>query len=316
MAHIPDGFLSTPVAAGTLVAAGAVTALAARRARDGLDDRAAPTLGLATAAIFAIQAINFPVAAGTSGHLLGGVLAATIFGPWAAFLVITSVIIVQAVLFADGGLTAVGANILNIAGGGALVGYAIYRLLDLTLGGGRRRRAWAAALAAYVTTVLTGAAAGIEIGLSGVAPLQLAAGAMAGVHGVIGVAEAAGTGLAVTALTRRRPELLFGDGKEPAHPRLSRAAALAGLGAIAVVAGALSIVASAAPDSLQRVAIDLGFADAATAWQPAPIAAYEAWFADGLVTALAISLGVALLFLGVAALTRALAAGHEVRQVR
>lgn len=316
MAHIPDGFLSAPVAAGTLVVAGAVTALAARKARDGLDDRAAPTLGLATAAIFAIQAINFPVAAGTSGHLLGGVLAATIFGPWAAFLVMTSVVIAQAVLFADGGLTALGANVLNIAGGGALAGYAIYRLLLRTLGAGRRRRAVAAAMAAYAATVLTGTAAGLEIGLSGVAPLRLAAGAMAGVHGVIGVAEAAATGFAVAALTRRRPDLLYGHGEERARPRPSRVLALAGLGAIAIVAGALSIIASAAPDSLERVAIDLGFAEAATAWQRAPFAEYRAWIAGGTGTALAVGLGVALLFAGVAALVRALARGREVRRVR
>lgn len=305
MAHIPDGFLSAPVAAGTLVAAATLTAYAARRARNDLDDRAAPTLGLATAAIFAAQAVNFPVAAGTSGHLLGGVLAAIIFGPWTAFLVMTSVVIAQAILFADGGLTAMGANVLNIAGGGALFGYAIYRGVGATLGTGVRRRSLAAATAAYVSTIITGTAAGLQIGLSGVAPIKLAAAAMAGVHGLIGLAEAIITGLAVAALFRRRADLLYESRRTTVRPRPSRALVLSALGVIAVVAGVLSIVASAAPDGLERVAIDLGFAEAATAWIRAPFAGYRAWLPDPAGTALTVAFGVALLFAGVLALARA-----------
>jgi len=305
MAHIPDGFLSAPVSAGTFVAAGAVTAVAARRAKARLDDRAAPTLGLATAAVFAAQAVNFPVAAGTSGHLLGGTLVAVVFGPWAGFLVMTAVVIAQAVIFADGGLTALGANILNIAGVGALLGYAVYRMLAGLAGEGPRRRALSAAVAAYLATLLTGVAAGLELGLSGVAPPRLSVGAMASVHALIGLAEAGITGLAVWGLARKRADLLFrARAAQAAKP--PPAVVLGGLGVIAILAGLLAIVASAAPDGLERVAIDLGFADAATSWEAAPLAGYRAWVPGAVGTLLAVVLGVALLFAGTAATVRAL----------
>ncbi len=306
MAHIPDGFLSAPVAATTLVAAGALAAFAARRAQSRLDDRAAPTLGLATAAVFAAQTLNFPVAAGTSGHLLGGVLLAVIFGPWATYLVMTAVMIVQALIFGDGGLTALGANILNIGGAGALVGFALLGALLKLSGDGPRRRGVAAAVAAYLASVLTGAAAGVEIGVSGVAPTRLAVSAMTGVHAIIGAVEAAITGPAVWALARKRPDLIYSPhAAGSAGP--ARVAVLAALGAVALFAGALSLVASAAPDSLERVAIDLGFAAAANAWKGAVFTGYRAWFPGPAGTIVAIVIGLALLFAGAAALARALA---------
>lgn len=313
MAHIPDGFLSAPVAAGTLAAAAAVTAYAARKAGAEVDERQAPTLGLATAAIFAAQAINFPVAAGTSGHLMGGVMAAVVFGPRAGFLVMTAVLLAQALLFADGGITALGANILNIAALGALGGYALYRAALAALGVGPRRRAFAAGLAALVASVATGAAAGAEIGVSGVAPIGLAVGAMASVHLLVGIVEGTVTGVALWALSERRPDLLRRD-LDATHRSPGRAAVLATLGAIAVLAGGLSIVASAAPDGLERVAVDLGFAELATSWGEAPLAGYRAWLSGGAGTALAIVMGVLLLFAGVAALARASARARPSRE--
>jgi cobalt/nickel transport system permease protein len=315
MAHIPDGFLSAAVSATTLVAAGAVTAYAARRSQKNLDERAAPTLGLATAAVFAAQAVNFPVAAGTSGHLLGGVLVAVLFGPWAGYLVMTAVLIVQALIFADGGLTALGANVLNIAGIGALVGYGIYRALTALAGEGARRRGLAAAAAAYVATVLTGVAAGWELGLSGVAPIRLSVGAMAGVHAVVGLAEGAITATAVWALTRKRPDLLY-QPRAPATGRLDRAVVVAALGSLAIVVGLLSLVASAAPDGLKRAAIDLGFADAATAWESAPFGNYRAWLPGPAGTAVALVLGIALLFAGAAATFRVMVLARRAREGR
>jgi cobalt/nickel transport system permease protein len=313
MAHIPDGFLSAPLSIGTLAVAGALTAQAARRAQIGLDERAAPTLGLATAAVFAAQAVNFPVAAGTSGHLLGGVLLATIFGPWAGYLVMTAVIIVQAVIFADGGLTALGANALNIGGVGALLGYGGYRALLTLTGAGPRRRGLASAAAAYLATVLTGVAAGFEIGLSGVAPTRVSVGAMAGVHAIMGLAEAAITGLAVASLARKRPDLLYDpQAAAPAGP--GRAVVLAGLGGLATLAGLLSVIASTAPDSLERVAIDLGFAEAAAAWQGAPFPDYRAWLPEPAGMLVALALGIVLLFAGVAAMVRALALARRARE--
>lgn len=313
MAHIPDGFLSASVSAGTLAAAGALTAVAARGAKARLDDRAAPTLGLATAAVFAAQAVNFPVAAGTSGHLLGGTLVAVTFGPWAGFLVMTAVVIAQALIFADGGLTALGANVLNIAGAGALLGYAVYRVLTGLAGGGPLRRAIAAAVAAYLAALTTGIGAGLELGLSGIAPTRISVGAMASVHAVIGLAEAAITGLAVWSLARKRPDLLFrARGSAAAQP--PPAVVLAGLGVVAILAGSLAIIASTAPDGLQRLAIDLGFADAAASWEAAPLAGYRAWIPGAVGTGLAIVLGVALLFAGSAATVRALARVRGTRE--
>ncbi len=312
MAHIPDGFLSAPVSASTLAAAGVIAAYAARRARGQLDERAAPALGLATAAVFAAQTLNFPVVAGTSGHLLGGVLLAVILGPWAAYLVMTAVIIVQALVFADGGLTALGANILNIGGAGALIGYAVYRSLVSLAGDGHRRRGLAAGLAAYVATVITGAAAGLEIGLSGVAPTRLAVGAMSGVHAILAAAEAAITGFAVAALARKRPALIYQPGGAGTGGP-ARVAMLAALGAIAIVAGAVSLVASVAPDGLERVAIDLGFANAARGWQGAPFADYRAWLPGAAGTIVAVTLGVVLVFVGGAAMSRALALARRAR---
>lgn len=305
MAHIPDGFLSASVSATTLVAAVAVTAYAARRSRQDLDERAAPTLGLATAAVFAVQAVNFPVAAGTSGHLLGAVLVAVLFGPWAGFLVMTSVLAVQALIFADGGLTALGANILNIAAVGTVIGYGIYASLITLAGGGPRRRGLAAAAAAYVATVLTGIAAGIELGWSEVAPMRLSVGAMASVHAVMGLAEGAITGLAVWTLARKRPDLLHpSQTAAPAGP--GRRVILAGLGGLAILVGALSLIASSAPDSLERVAIDLGFADAATAWGGALFPEYRAWLPGFVGKMIAFVVSIALLFSGAAAMFRAL----------
>lgn len=304
MAHIPDGFLSASVAAGTFGAAGALVAVAARKTQTRLDDHAAPTLGLATAAVFAAQAVNFPVAAGTSGHLLGGALVAVGFGPWAGFLVMTAVVIAQALIFADGGLTALGANVLNIAGAGALLGYAVYRVLTGLAGGGPWSRALGAAIAAYLATLVTGVAAGVELGLSGMAPTHLSVGAMASVHGVIGLAEAAVTGLAVWSLARKRPDLLYRAGADGA--RKSRpAVVLAGAGSIAIFAGLLSIVASTAPDGLERLAIDLGFADVAKSWG-APLTGYRAWIPGAVGRVVAVILGVALTFAGTAATLRAL----------
>jgi cobalt/nickel transport system permease protein len=310
MAHIPDGFLSTTVSVTTLASAAAVTAYAARRAGDGLEERAGPTLGLATAAVFAAQAVNFPVVAGTSGHLLGGVLLAVMFGPWAGYLVLTAVLVVQALIFADGGLTALGANVLNIAGVGALFGYGLYRAFTGLIGDGGRRRALAAAGAAYLATVATGAAVGLELGLSGIAPTRLAITAMVGVHAIMGVAEAAITGSVVWALTHKRPDLIAA-GRSSGPATRSRAAWLAGVGGLALVAGLLSLVASTSPDSLERLAIDLGFADAAREWFAAPFAGYRAWLPGAAGTVIAIVLGSALMFAGAVAVVRSIAAARR-----
>jgi cobalt/nickel transport system permease protein len=313
MAHIPDGFLSAPVAASTFVAAGAVTAYAAREARAALDDRAAPTLGLITAAVFAAQAVNFPVAGGTSGHLMGGTLVAVLLGPWAAFLAMTAVVVAQALIFADGGLTALGANVLNIAGVGSLLGYVVYRGLVGVTGMGGRRQALAAGIAAWLATVTTGTAAGLQLGLSGTVPTHLAVVAMAGVHAVIGVAEGGITAGAVWALAQKRPELLYRP-RDTAVPTLAGKVVLLGLGVVAFAGGLLTLVASAAPDGLERVAIDLGFAETAEEWSSAPLGGYDIGLPGASGALVALLIGVLLLFAGGAAMARALATARRARE--
>jgi cobalt/nickel transport system permease protein len=232
------------------------------------------------------------------------VLLAVLFGPWAAYLVMTAVIIAQALLFADGGLTALGANVLNIGGAGALFGYAVYRLLTTLIGQSPWARSAAAAAAAYLATVLTGVLAGIELGLSGVAPTAVSLAAMASVYAIIGALEAAITGCVVYAIARRKPGLLFGL-PSGVYGGPTNAAALAGLGIVAIAGGLLSLVASATPDALERVALDLGFADAASTWGGAPFAGYRALLPGAAGTFVAAVIGISLLFAGVVAVGRA-----------
>ena len=206
--HIPDGFVSAPVAVGGWVIAAAVIAFAARRAERELDERAAPLMGVMAAFIFAGQMVNFPVAGGTSGHLLGGALAAILLGPWAAIIVMTAVIALQGLLFQDGGLAALGVNTLNLAILSALVGWAVYRGLSV-IGGARPAVAAAAAFAAAWCSVEAAAlATGLQLAASGTSPLEVALPAMAGVHALIGVGEGLITLGALGLVRAARPDLL------------------------------------------------------------------------------------------------------------
>lgn len=188
--HAPDGFVSAPISIGMWIVSAAVIAYAVRRTNQTLDERAVPLLGVMAAFIFAAQMFNFPVVGGTSGHLLGGVLAAVLLGPWAGTLVMTAVIAVQALLFQDGGLLIMGANIFNMGIVGTLGGYALYRSVAGLLGGEDRGRLPAAAIAAWVSVVAGALAMTLQLGASGVVPMQLALPAMLGVHALIGIGEA------------------------------------------------------------------------------------------------------------------------------
>src|SRR5687768_13554314 len=172
--HIPDGFLSTPVALVGWVLAVVLIAIALRQTRDQLGERQVPVLGVLAAFIFAAQAINFPVAGGTSGHLLGGTLAAVILGPWAAVLVMTAVISVQALLFQDGGLLVLGFNIINMGVLTAFTGHLVYQLLKRVLGQGRRSLLAAGAVGAWISVMLGALAAAVELAVSGTSPLGVA----------------------------------------------------------------------------------------------------------------------------------------------
>lgn len=188
--HAPDGFVSVPIALAMWIATIAVVAHAVRRTNRHLDDRAVPLLGVMAAFIFAAQMFNFPVIGGTSGHLLGGVLAAVMLGPWAGTLVMTAVVAVQALLFQDGGLLIMGANIFNMGIVGTLGGYALYRAIARLLGGEERGRLPAAAVAAWISVVAGSVAMALQLGASDVVPLELALPAMVGVHALIGIGEA------------------------------------------------------------------------------------------------------------------------------
>ncbi|MFH9074110.1 energy-coupling factor ABC transporter permease [Streptomyces alboflavus] len=283
--HVPDGFINAPVSvAAGAVAVGAV-AVSLRGARRELDERTAPLAGLVAAFIFAVQMLNFPVAAGTSGHLLGGALAAILVGPYTAVLCVSVVLLMQGLLFADGGLTALGVNITVMACVTTVVAYAIFRGLAKVLPRGRRSVTAAAFTAALVSVPAAAAAFTLLYAVGGTTdvPLGKVATAMIGVHVLIGIGEAAITALTVGAVIAVRPDLVHGArgltaplklrvGGElvdaPATPAPAPAPAAAGshrklwaagLVTSLILAGFVSFYASTNPDGLEKVAHDKGF---------------------------------------------------------
>jgi cobalt/nickel transport system permease protein len=254
--HIPDGFLATWVSILGWVIAVVVLAIALRQTRQQLGERQVPIMGVLAAFIFAAQAINFPVAAGTSGHLLGGALAAIALGPWAATLIMTAVIGVQAFLFQDGGLLALGWNILNMGVLTAFSGYLVYRSLSRLANGRPAGRVAAAFAAAWLSVEVGAMATAIELAVSGTSPLAIGLPAMVGVHALIGVGEGLITSGAVSLLQVSRPEVLESGDRAPG--RTSSAFVLIGL-LLALIIAAFSPLASPHPDGLEFVAEQRGF---------------------------------------------------------
>lgn len=206
--HIPDGFLSTPVALVGWAVAVVTIGVAARQAERTMHERAVPLMGIMAAFIFATQMMNFPVAGGTSGHLLGGALAAILLGPWAASIVMASVIGLQAILFQDGGLVALGTNITNMGLITIAVGYVTFRALSPLARRGTSGYVIAAAVAAWLSVVVSSAVCALELGVSGTSPLAVAFPAMVGVHVFIGLGEAAITAAALSFIRVTNPGLL------------------------------------------------------------------------------------------------------------
>lgn len=206
--HAPDGFFSTPVSAVFWVITGAAIGYSAYRASGDFDDRAIPLMGVMAAFIFAGQMFNFQVPGGTSGHLLGGVLAAVLLGPWAGTIVMASVVAVQGLVFQDGGLVVMGANIFNMGIVGTLGGFAMYRSLAALLGGEEKGRLPAAAVAAWIAVFAGAMAAAGQLWISDTASLAVALGAMAGWHALIGIGEALITVAALSFIASTRPDLL------------------------------------------------------------------------------------------------------------
>jgi cobalt/nickel transport system permease protein len=210
--HVPDGFLDAPTSLATGVVAVGGVALALRGARRELDDRTAPMAGLVATFVFAGQMMNFPVAAGTSGHLLGGAMAAVLAGPWTAVLCISTVLLVQGLFMADGGITALGTNVTLMALVGVGVGWLVFRGLRAVLPDRLGVVAPAAAIGALVSVPVAAAAFSLLFAIGGTAPVatEKVFVAMVTWHAVIGVGEAVITYLVVAAVVGVRPDLVYG----------------------------------------------------------------------------------------------------------
>ncbi|KUL32515.1 energy-coupling factor ABC transporter permease [Streptomyces regalis] len=286
--HVPDGFIDAPTSAVTGVVAAAAVAVSLRGARRELDERTAPLAGLVAAFIFAVQMLNFPVAAGTSGHLLGGALAAILVGPFTGALCISVVLLMQGILFADGGLTALGVNITNMAIVGVGVAYVVFRGLVKVLPKTRRSITAASFVASVVSVPAAALAFTLLFWIGGTTDVSIGkvATAMVGVHLLIGIGEAAITALTIGAVIAVRPDLVYGarDLRQPLKLRIGgelvdapaagagqpvaartsrRTLWIGGLVTSLVLAGFVSFYASASPDGLEKVAQDKGFAQSA-----------------------------------------------------
>jgi cobalt/nickel transport system permease protein len=302
--HIPDGFLDakTIVAASVLSAAGIGRAL--RNVRRTLTPRKVPMMGLAAAFLFVAQMINFPVIGGTSGHLLGAVLVAILLGPDEAVLVMTVVLTVQAFLFADGGVLALGANLFNMAVLAPLAGYAVFRLASRPTRSSRTEagRLAAVAVAAWSSAVLAAIACAGELSLSGAVAWTLGFPAMTAIHMLIGLGEALITVLVLATIVKARPDILPGF---TGRARVGEARPLKDVliyGSLIVAGAAVFVLpfSSRLPDGLEAMAARLGFASRALEKPlvPAPLADYRVPGIGSLslATALAAILGAVLVF--------------------
>ncbi len=269
--HAPDGFLEPWVAAVTFVIAALVVGQALRASGRELGDKQIPLAGVCAAFIFAAQMVNFPVASGTTGHLLGGALAAILLGPYVGSLVVAIVVVVQALVFADGGLTAIGYNTLNMAIVPAFGGWAVFRWLRRVLPANSSGVVSASGLAAGVSVVLSAMMFSLQwlFGATAPVPFDTVFGAMVGVHVLIGIGEGLITGLVVAAVLAARPDLVagaadLGPATTGERPRVgAREFAIGGVLVAVFVAVVISQFAAGDPDGLERVAIDEGFEDSA-----------------------------------------------------
>ncbi|WP_281356398.1 energy-coupling factor ABC transporter permease [Acrocarpospora macrocephala] len=277
--HVPDGFFTASVSIGAAVVAAAGVSVALRNAKQELDDRTAPMAGLVAAFIFAVQMLNFPVAAGTSGHLLGGALAAILVGPYTAVLCVAVVLLVQGFFFADGGLTALGINITLMGIVTAAVAWGVFRLI-VRVAPNRTAIVAGSFVAALVSVPVAALAFAALFAIGGTAPIDAGAvaAAMGGTHVLIGIGEGLITAVTVSSVLAVRPDLVYGargltkplvlrtaDGERVVEaPRGPEAKPirpfLVGAGIVSLLlAGVVSFFASSSPDGLERVAEDKGF---------------------------------------------------------
>lgn len=210
--HIPDGFIDLPTSAAFATVSAAGIGLCVRGARTQLEDKTAPLAGLTAVFIFAVQMLNFPVAAGTSGHLLGGALAAVLVGPYAASLALTLVLMMQGFLFADGGLTALGLNVFNMSMIGVWVGYGAFLLARRVLPRTKASVVLSSAIAGLISVPAAAAGFVLEYAIGGTATFSVSTvfAAMISTHVLIGIGEAIITALTVSAVIASRSDLVFG----------------------------------------------------------------------------------------------------------
>ncbi len=259
--HIPDGFLSGAVLAVCWALSLIVIAYAFIRVKRDMDERKVPLMGVVAAAIFAGQMLNFPIAGGTSGHLLGATLAMILLGPWAAVLVMTIVVSVQALIFQDGGVAALGANLFNMAVIGVFVSYTVYRAVQRISRGAKWGIFVGGFLAAWTSIFIAALAAALELAFSATSPANIAVPAMGLVHAVIGIGEGLITVGALALIYAVRPELLRTTDQKQIGGRVVWIAGLL----IAIALAVASPLASTHPDGLEFIAAQQGFIDKAQA---------------------------------------------------
>lgn len=332
--HVPDGFLDIPTSIATGVTAAGVVAISLRKANREIRESGPALAGLTAAFIFAVQMVNFPIGAGTSGHLLGGALAVALVGPWTGVLCMTVVLLVQGLLFADGGLTALGTNIIDMGLTTVLVGFVIMVGLLRVLPRRKGSVAPAAGIAAFVSVPVAAAVFTLLYAIGGAVPIPLdkLATAMIGWHVLIGVGEGLITAAVVGAVMSSRPDLVYvarhlrpelvlvgADGTpttsvqadQPVAVQVGRRPVRLALLVSVVIAAGLSFFASSHPDGLVFVGEQLGIAAHAkdSAVAGSPLAGYNVHgvangaLSGGLAGVIGVLLVLAMLY-GVATLVR------------
>jgi len=250
--HIPDGFLSLTVSIIFWIFTVIIIAIAVNFGQKSLKQKQIPLMGIMAAFIFAAQMINFPVAGGTSGHLLGGALAAIILGPWAGMLVMTCVVGLQALLFQDGGLLVMGANIFNMGLLTSLIGFGLYAI---TYKLNDKAQAGVIGFAAWLSVMASALATAVQIWLSGTSPARIIFPAMLSIHALIGIGEALISVSAYSFIKQVRPDLL----KMQTHQNTSNTGWIIVGSLISLGVVLLSPFASTRPDGLEKVATELNF---------------------------------------------------------
>lgn len=278
--HIPDGFLEPKVWLPLTFLSGGAVLVSSKKVGKNMDEKLVPLMGVLAAFVFAAQMINFPIGGGTSGHLMGGLLIAAIVGPYAAVLILTTILILQALLFQDGGITAIGANIFNMAIAGTVSGYIIFSIVRLITGNIKI----AAFLGSWSSVVAASTAAAIELSLSGVVPMKLSISAMAGVHSIIGLGEGIITVAAIGLVSRVSKDCLYGSAV-PAETGHEGKRVWIWLAVSLAVAALLAPFASELPDGLEKVAERLGFMGKEVSQLTSPLPDYGIPGMDGRISA-------------------------------